>query len=74
MPKTRFYSKRASFADSDCDFTVYGMHFGRNLGAASLGLTCLSRNDTVGVTLRYDGQFGRDYYNQAANIALEIKL
>ena len=64
----------ASFVNSDCDFIVQGLHFMHNLGAASLGLTYLNCTDTVGVTMRYDGQFGSNYYNQAASIALEIKF
>lgn len=64
----------ASFVDSDCNFTVQGLLFRRNLGAASLGLTYLNSDDTFSVTLRYDGQFSRDYYNQAANIEVEINF
>lgn len=64
----------ASFVDSDCDFTVQGLDFLRNQGAVSLGLTYINCNDTIGVTLRYDGQFSRNYYNQATNIALNIKF
>lgn len=65
---------RASFVDSDCDFTVQGLCFNRNLGAISLGLTYLNCHDTVGVTLGYDGQFGSNYYMQAANIAVDVRF
>jgi len=64
----------ARFVDSSCNFTVQGLHFLRNQGAASLGLTYLNCNDTMSVTLRYDGQFSKNYYNQAANIALDMKF
>lgn len=65
---------KASFVDSDCNFTVQGLNFWRNLEAVSLGLTYLNCNESIGVTVRYDGQFGSHYYNQAADIALEIKF
>lgn len=65
---------KASFVNSDCDFTATGLYFRRNLGATSLGLTYLNCDDTISMTLRYDGQFSRNYYNQAANIALDIKF
>lgn len=64
----------ARFVDSDCDFTVRGLHFLRNQGAVSLGLTYLNSNDTIGVTLRYDGQFSNNYHKQVANVALDIKF
>lgn len=64
----------ANFVDSDCDFTVKGLNFSRNLGAASLGLTYLNCNETMSVTLRYDGQFSSKYYTQAANIALDVQF
>lgn len=64
----------ASFADSDCHFSVEGINFRRNLGAVSLGLTYLSCANTIGITLLYDGQFGSNYYNQAAKIAVDIKF
>jgi uncharacterized protein with beta-barrel porin domain len=64
----------ASFVDSDCHFTVQGLSFRQNLGAVSLGLTHLNSNNTVGTTLRYDGQFGSSYYNQEVNIALDVKF
>lgn len=65
---------RAKYAGSACNFTVDGVNFQRNQGAASLGLTYLNSNDTIGLTLRYDGQFSRDYYIQAGNVALDIKF
>lgn len=65
---------RAHFVHSDCTFTVQGLNFRRNLGAVSLGLTYRNCNDTLSVLFRYDGQFGKDYQTQAANIALYIKF
>lgn len=64
----------ASFIDSDEDFAVRGLRFSRNQGAASIGLTYLNCNETIGVTVRYDGQFSSNYYTQAANIALDIEF
>lgn len=64
----------SSFVDSTCRFAVEGLRFSRNLGAASLGLTYLNYNDTIGVNLRYDGQFGENYLNQSANIAVDVKF
>lgn len=64
----------ASFVDSDCNFTVKGLHFFRNLGAASLGLTYLNCDNSIGMTFRYDMQFNNNYFNQAANIALDIEF
>jgi outer membrane autotransporter protein len=64
----------ASFVDSDCNFTAQGLSFKQNLGAVSLGLTHLNSDDTMGVTLRYDGQFGSNFYTQEANIALDTKF
>ncbi|MBY0530331.1 MAG: autotransporter domain-containing protein [Rhabdochlamydiaceae bacterium] len=64
----------ASFVDSDCQFTVQGLHFLRNLGAVSVGFTYLNCGNALAVTVRYDGQFGSKYYNQAANIGLDIRF
>lgn len=64
----------ANFVGSDCDFTVQGLSFWRNLGAVSLGLTYLNCNNTIDITARYDGQFGKKYCTQSANIALGIKF
>jgi len=65
---------QASFVGSGCTFTVQGLRFLHNQGAASLGLTYLNCNETLGVTLRYDGQFSKNYYIQALNTAVEIKF
>ena len=65
---------RANFVDSPCDFAGQGLNFKRNLAAASLGLTYFNCDETMGITFRYDGQFSGDYYNQKANIALDIKF
>lgn len=65
---------KASFVNSDCKFQVQGLSFRRNLGAVSSGLTYLQYNNTIGVTLRYDGQFSRHYCNQAANLSLDINF
>ena len=70
----RNHHLRASFVDSACDFTVQGLNMKRNLAAASFELTYFNCNDTIGMTFRYDGKFSRNYYNQAANIALDIKF
>lgn len=64
----------ARFVDSSCDFTVKGLRFSRNLGAASLGLTYLNCNETIRITFRYDGKFSSNYHTQAANIALDINF
>lgn len=64
----------ASFVDSEGDFSVRGLCFSRNQGATSIGLTYLNSNETMGVTLRYDGQFSSNYFTQAANIALDIQF
>lgn len=64
----------ARFAGSDCNFRVQGMSFQRNFAATSLGLTYLNCNETLRVTLRYDGQFGQNYYLQAANIAVDFNF
>lgn len=63
----------ARFAKSDCGFSVKGLRFYRNLGAASVGLTYLNCESTLGLTLRYDGEFNGNYNNQAARIALDFK-
>lgn len=64
----------ASFVDSEGDFIVHGLCFRHNLGATSLGLTYLNCDDTISMTLRYDGQFSSNFNNQAANISLDIKF
>lgn len=64
----------ARFVDSDCNFTVQGLLFQRNQGAVSFGLTYLNCNDTLGVTLRYDGQVSKNYYLQSANLAVDFKF
>lgn len=64
----------ASFVDSNCNFSVKGLCFSRNLGAVSLGLTYLNCNETLSLNVQYDGQFGNDYFNQSANIALDFKF
>lgn len=64
----------ASFVDSDCDFSVRGLQFCRNMGSAAIGLTYLSCDDNLAATLSYDGKFGHNYNNQTANIALNIKF
>lgn len=64
----------ARFAHSTCSFKVKGLLYRRNLGAASLELTYFNCKDTMGITLGYDGQFSSNYYNQTANIALDIKF
>lgn len=64
----------ASFINSDCNFTVQGISFPKNLGTVSLGLTHLNSAGTISITLRYDGQFGHNYYNQGVNGAFDIKF
>lgn len=64
----------ASFDDSDCEFAVKGIDYRRNLGLVSFGLTYLNCDGCMDVTLRYDGQFGNHYYNQAANVAVELEF
>lgn len=65
---------RASFIDSDCVFAVKGQDFNRNLGALSVGFTYLNCPQTLGITLRYDGQYGSNYSNQSANLSLDYKF
>lgn len=64
----------ANFVHSSCDFTAYGLLFPRNLGAISLGFTYFNCDNTLGATLFYDAQFGKDYYTQAANIGFDVKF
>ncbi|MEI8365809.1 MAG: autotransporter domain-containing protein [Parachlamydiaceae bacterium] len=67
-------SLHANFTESPCDFSVTGQRFMRNLGAASLGLTYFNCGETIGITVRYDGQCGSDYWNQSCTIALDMKF
>lgn len=72
-PLTR-HSYHANFMDSSCEFDVRGWNFTRNLGAISLEVTCLSACDILGITVSYDGQYGKHYWNQAGNILLDFKF
>lgn len=69
---TRRY--HTNFVDSTCDFTVTGWNYRRNLGGVSLALSGFNCCETIGLTIRYDGQFGSNYSNQSGNIALDFKF
>jgi fibronectin-binding autotransporter adhesin len=63
----------AQFTGSSCGFEVSGWSFNRNLGAVDASLAYLSASEKLGVSLRYDGQFGSRYWNQSAHIVFDIK-
>lgn len=57
-----------NFVGSDHVFNVKGWDFERNLGAISFSFNLLNCTETVSFTLYYDGQFGKNYWNQAGSI------
>lgn len=64
----------ANFTGSTCHFNVSGWDFERNLGGISLALDGFNCCETMGVSLRYDGQFGSKYWVQSANLSLDYKF
>lgn len=65
---------KANFLDSTCEFNVNGWNETRNLGGVNLGLNYLTCSETVDIGVYYDGQFGRDYWNQSGEIVLNINF
>jgi outer membrane autotransporter protein len=57
-----------------CNFDVSGWNFQRNLGAVSFALDRFDCCETFGVTIRYDGQFGSNYWVQSANVTINWKF
>ncbi|MBS0626972.1 MAG: autotransporter domain-containing protein [Verrucomicrobia bacterium] len=64
---------QASFENSNCEFSVSGWNFERNLGAVGASLTYLTSAERLGIALKYDGQFGTKYSNQSGNISFNVK-
>lgn len=62
----------ASFKDSDCEFSVSGWSFKRNLGAVGVSITYLTPSERFGISLQYDGQFGYLYSNQSGDLTFNI--
>lgn len=64
----------ARFADEDCEFTVKGWNFQRNLGAIDFSLNFSDSKESLEITLNYNGQFGKSYWNQTGNILLNFNF
>lgn len=61
-------SFHTGIVDSDQDINVKGWDFERNLGAIALNFNFTNCEETFSLTLHYDGQFGKNYWNQTASI------
>lgn len=58
----------ANFISRNHEFSVNGWDFNRNLGAVALSFNLLDCTETIKFTLSYDGQFGKNYWNQTGSI------
>lgn len=67
---TAYFTENSSI----CNFDVTGWNFQRNLGAVSVALNSFDCCENFGISIRYDGQFGSDYWVQGANIAINYKF
>lgn len=65
-------SYRANFVDSNCEFSAKGWDFQRNLGVAAFSLNFSDCAETMAITLNYDGQFSKNYWNQTGNIMVNF--
>lgn len=70
-PLTR-RSYQTNFVGSDCAFCVKGWNFERNLGAIDFSLNFSDCSETMELTLNYDGQFSKNYWNQTGDIAFNF--
>lgn len=61
-----------SFVSRAREFSVKGWDFSRNLGAIGLNLNFLDCTETMNFALHYDGQFGKNYWNQTGSIMCNL--
>jgi outer membrane autotransporter protein len=64
----------ASFIDSACSFTVEGLLPSRNLFAPSIGFVFFPMSSNVSFSARYEGEFGRRFWQQGAIADVKIKF
>jgi outer membrane autotransporter protein len=55
-------------------FNVDGWSFERNLGAVALGLNFVDCNGMSSFTLRYDGQYGGNYWTQTGSLRVNLRF
>lgn len=65
-------SYHTHFVDRDHEFHVKGWSFDRNLGAIAFGLNFLDFAETMNFTLYYEGQFGKNYWNQTGSLMCNL--
>jgi outer membrane autotransporter protein len=65
-------SYHTHFVGHDHGFSVKGWRFDRNLGAIGLNFNFLDCTDSMNFTLHYDGQFGKNYWNQTGSIMCNL--
>lgn len=61
-----------NFIGRDHVFDVKGWNFNRNLGAIAFNVNFLNCTETFNFTLHYDGQFGKNYWNQTGSLMCNI--
>ena len=66
--KGKSYTGR--YRDTRCSFTVDGIYPNRDLFAPGIGVTVRSLDESTTLNLRYEGEFGHSYSNNAINLAL----
>lgn len=65
-------SYHANFVDRDHRFSVKGWNFNRNLGAIDLSFNLQDCTETIKFTVYYEGQFGKNYWNQTGGIMCDL--
>lgn len=61
-------SYHTNFVGRGREFSVKGWDFERNLGAIGFSANFMDCTGTFNLTLHYDGQFGKNYWNQTGGI------
>ena len=66
------HSYDTTLVNRNITFNVDGWNFEHNLGAVSLSFNFLDNTETLKFALYYDGQFGKNYWNQAGGIMCNL--
>ena len=72
----RFQGKKtkAQFEGTSCVFAVTGLNPSRALGTPSAGISYLLPSHNLAFSLRYDGEFGKNYGSQKGSLEASFKF
>jgi uncharacterized protein with beta-barrel porin domain len=72
----RFMGKHytAKLIGADCTFNVTGLNPDRTLFAPGVSLTTLLCHDRLGLSVSYDGEFGKHFWDQNINLQVDYSF